>query len=145
MSSLPSPLDLLPQRPPFLFVDEITALEPGESGAGKWHLTGKETFFAGHFPDAPVVPGVLLIESLAQLTGCVLHDGRAVTGLLGLVRSARFYRTVTPGETVDMTVRIDTSTEDGAEAVCVAKVGDAVAAKVKLMISVVPSSAVWGS
>jgi 3-hydroxyacyl-[acyl-carrier-protein] dehydratase len=53
MSSFPLPADVLPHRPPFLFVDEITEVEPGVSAAGTWHLTGDEWFFAGHFPGRP--------------------------------------------------------------------------------------------
>jgi len=64
---LPKPIDVLPHRPPFLFVDEITALEVGKSARGVWHLTGDEWFFPGHFPGRPTLPGVLMAESVAQL------------------------------------------------------------------------------
>jgi len=57
VSSLPAPTDLLPHRPPFLFVDEIVALEPGRSATGRWRLAGDEWFFAGHFPGRPTLPG----------------------------------------------------------------------------------------
>ena len=50
--SFPAPADILPHRPPFLFVDEIVDLNPGVSAVGRWHLTGDEWFFAGHFPAA---------------------------------------------------------------------------------------------
>ena len=51
--TLPNPIDVLPHRDPFLFVDEITAITPGESASGLWRLTGDEAFFAGHFPVGP--------------------------------------------------------------------------------------------
>jgi len=61
----------LPHREPFLFISEIVRVDPQRSGAAIWRLTGNEDFFRGHFPGSPVVPGVLLGESLAQLAGLV--------------------------------------------------------------------------
>ena len=95
------PEDLLPHRPPFLFVDEILAIDPGVSARGVWRLTGEEWFFAGHFPGRPTLPGVLMCEAIAQVGAlAVLNDERFVgkLPLFGGLDSARFRRQVGPGD-----------------------------------------------
>lgn len=109
MSGFPRPESVLPHRPPFLFVDEVIALEPGVSGTGLWHLTGDEWFFPGHFPGRPTLPGVLMCEAIAQMGAiAVLADGK-FTGkipLFGGLDGARFRRQVGPGDTLELQVEL---------------------------------------
>ena len=109
MSSFPAPSSVLPHRPPFLFVDEITALEPGVSATGRWHLTGDEWFFAGHFPGRPTLPGVLMCEAIAQVGAfAVLTDAKFAgkLPLFGGLDRARFRRQVGPGDSLELVVEL---------------------------------------
>jgi len=77
--ALQSHLNLLPHGPSFRFLSRLLSLEPGTSGRALWDVSGDEPFFTGHFPGQPIVPGVLLAESLAQLCGVVAFAGTELT------------------------------------------------------------------
>ena len=102
----------LPHRYPFLLVDRVVGLTPGETITGFKNLTANEQFFNGHFPGNPVMPGVLIVEALAQLSGILvlkskqrtLADGEIF--FLGGIDNVRFRRPVVPGDRLDMTVRL---------------------------------------
>jgi 3-hydroxyacyl-[acyl-carrier-protein] dehydratase len=103
------PEDLVPHRAPFLLLDEITWLEPGVAARGLWRLTGEESFFSGHFPGRPTLPGVLMVESLAQLgAAAVLADARfrGRLPLFGGIDRARFRRQVVPGDELELEVNL---------------------------------------
>ena len=106
---LPDPTDLLPHREPFLFVDEILALEPGVSARARWTLRPDLPFFAGHFPGNPITPGVLMVEALAQtgaLAAMSLPENRGRLALFAGIEKVRFRRPVRPGETLDLETRM---------------------------------------
>jgi 3-hydroxyacyl-[acyl-carrier-protein] dehydratase len=95
------PTTWLPHRPPFLFVDEVLEVVPGQSARGRWSLDGDEWFFTGHFPGRPTLPGVLMCEAIAQIGAvAVLADDRFAgrLPLFGGLDGARFRRQVVPGD-----------------------------------------------
>ena len=109
MSDLPKPIDVIPHRAPFLFVDELVAVDPGVSATGRWTPTGEEFFFAGHFPGRPTLPGVLMCEAIAQVGAIALLLDPRFAGklpLFGGLDGARFRRQVVPGDTLELTVEL---------------------------------------
>lgn len=102
-------LDILPHRQPFLLVDTIEELEPGVKATGKKCVTYNEPFFAGHFPGEPVMPGVLMIEALAQVGAVAIlsmpeNKGKLV--FFGGIKEARFKGKVVPGDVLMMETEI---------------------------------------
>lgn len=136
----PHPTALIAHRPPFLFVDEILELSPGVSATTTWKLQGDEWFFAGHFPQRPTLPGVLMCESIAQ-TGAIaiLSDDRFAgkLPLFGGLDAARFRRQVLPGETLVVTAQITRMSARAGKGTGVAKVNDEIACECELLFVVV--------
>ncbi len=138
---LPRPIDLLPHRPPFLLLDEITELEPGKRVCGRWHLRGDEYFWAGHFPGFPTLPGVLMVESLAQVGACAAladpaHEGKIP--FFGGVDKVKFRRQVVPGETLDLEVTFSRMSGRGAKGQGRATVDGQLACQAELMVVLAP-------
>lgn len=138
--SFPHPTALIAHRPPFLFVDEILELSPGVSATTNWALRGDEWFFAGHFPQRPTLPGVLMCEAIAQ-TGAIaiLSDDRFAgkLPLFGGLDAARFRRQVLPGETLVISAQITRMSSRAGRGTGVAKVNDEVACECELLFVVV--------
>lgn len=104
-----TPSDLLPHRPPFLFVDEIIEIVPGHSARAIWRLSGDEWFFSGHFPGRPTLPGVLICESIAQVGALAVLADQRFAGrlpLFGGLDRARFRRQVSPGDELTLEVEM---------------------------------------
>ena len=97
--------EILPHRYPFLLVDRITHLEPGVRAVGRKCVSGNEAFFQGHFPQKPVMPGVLIIEAMAQVGAVILlceEEYKGRIALFGGIKNARFRRQVTPGDVLEL-------------------------------------------
>ena len=102
--------ELIPHRYPFLLVDRIIELEPGVRAVGIKNVTQNEPFFQGHFPDYPVMPGVLIIEAMAQVGAVGVMAGgehKEKLALFAGIDGVRFRRQVVPGDVLRMEVDID--------------------------------------
>ena len=134
------PRELLPHREPFLFVSEVVDIVAGERAHGRWTLTGDEPFFAGHFPGRPTLPGVLMVEALAQVGAlAVLADDRFAgrLPLFGGIDKARFRRQVVPGDTLDLEVALDQLGSTAGKGTGIARVGADVACQAGLFFVIV--------
>jgi 3-hydroxyacyl-[acyl-carrier-protein] dehydratase len=140
VTPLPDPKDILPHREPFLFIDEILELSPGESARARWTLDPSTPFLAGHFPGEPILPGVIIVEALAQtgaLAALSTPDGEGKLALFAGVDRCRFKRPVRPGDTLDMQTRVTRVRGPIGEAEAVARVGDQVACQAVLKFAIV--------
>ena len=101
---------ILPHRYPFLLVDRVVELEPGRHAVGIKQVTANEPQFTGHFPGRPIMPGVLMVEALAQTAGVAiltLDEYRGKMGLFAGIDECRFRRMVVPGDTLRMEITVE--------------------------------------
>ena len=103
--------NILPHREPFLMIDRIDELVPGESAKGVKAVSANEWFFQGHFADKKIMPGVLIIEAIAQTGGVALLTKDELKGklaFLGRIKNARFNEPVVPGDVLELDTVIET-------------------------------------
>ncbi len=101
---------ILPHRYPFLLVDRVVDLEPGKRAVALKQVTANEPHFTGHFPGRPIMPGVLMVEALAQAAGIAvmtLDEYRGKLGLFAGIDECRFKRMVVPGDTLRLEVTVE--------------------------------------
>ena len=100
---------IIPQRSPFLMVDRILELDPGKRAVGKKCVSYNEPYFEGHFPEEPVMPGVLILEALAQVGAVIclsIEENKGENALFGGINKARFRNKVIPGDVLTMEVEL---------------------------------------
>ncbi len=101
--------EVIPHRYPFLLIDQVIEMEEGKRVVAKKNVTINEPFFQGHFPDYPVMPGVLIVEALAQAGAVAMlqkEENKGKIGFLAGIDSCRFKRQVVPGDTLMLEVEI---------------------------------------
>lgn len=130
--------EIIPHRYPFLLIDRITELEEGQRAVGVKNVTANEPYFSGHFPDYPVMPGVLIVEALAQVGAvAVLHmeDNRGKLAFFAGIDKFRFRGQVKPGDTLTLEVEFTRLRGPVGKGRGTAKVGDTVVAEGELMFA----------
>ena len=102
-------MEIIPHRQPMLLIDTMEELEPGVRGIGKKCVSFNEPYFSGHFPQEPVMPGVLMIEALAQVGAVVMlscPEYKGKTAYFGAINNAKFRRKVVPGDVLMLEVEM---------------------------------------
>lgn len=131
---------IIPHRYPFLLVDKIIEIEVGKRAVGIKNVTINEPFFQGHFPGNPIMPGVLIVEAMAQV-GAVsmlaMDENKGKLGVFTGIDGLRFRRQVVPGDTLRMEVEMIAFKRGIGKAKAEAYVGDELAASGELMFAIV--------
>jgi 3-hydroxyacyl-[acyl-carrier-protein] dehydratase len=130
---------ILPHRDPFLLLDEVTELEPGRRVVARREVRADDWWFPGHFPERPVMPGVLIVEAMAQsgaVAVLVEEENRGRIAFFAGIDDCRFKRIVSPGDTLTLTCEIDALRGPIGRGKATAHVGDELAARGTLTFAV---------
>ncbi len=134
-----SALDALPHGPEFRFVDEIVELEGGKRALGRYTVRGDEAFLVGHFPGRPLMPGVILVEAIAQLGGVVAQSDPAIPAVEGLlltgIRGAKILGAAVPGEVLEISAMVEGRLGPMIQISGEVKVGERVLATAKVQLA----------
>ncbi len=105
------PTHILPHRYPFLFIDRITSCEPGKRAKGIKLVSNNEWFFLGHFPEQPIMPGVLIAEAIAQMGAFTIAkpDEPGKIGMVASMKELKWHRPVVPGDCLELTFEVISS------------------------------------
>lgn len=132
---------LLPHRYPFLLVDKITECTPGQGARGVKCVTANEPFFQGHFPHYKVMPGVLIIEALAQVGAVAIlsvPENKGKLALFGGIKNARFKQQVRPGDVLELECELTAQRGPVGFGTATAKVNGKTACKAELTFALTP-------
>ncbi|KFM95621.1 3-hydroxyacyl-[acyl-carrier-protein] dehydratase FabZ [Bacillus clarus] len=130
--------DILPHRYPFLLVDSITEIEEGKHAIGIKNVTANEQFFNGHFSESPVMPGVLILEALTQVSAIIMHKKEEHSEKLGLfagIDNCHFKKQVIPGDQLRLEVKITRVRASFAKAHAIATVNQEIACEADITIA----------
>ncbi len=140
-------LEHLPQRYPMLMIDRVSAFEAGKRLVALKNVSANEPYFEGHFPHRPIMPGVLILEAMAQAAGVLYFrsantrpDERSVYYYVG-IDSARFKKPVVPGDQLEIEVKLERMLRGIGKFSCVARVSGETAAEAVILLAIRPAEA----
>ncbi|MCK5556707.1 MAG: 3-hydroxyacyl-ACP dehydratase FabZ [Alphaproteobacteria bacterium] len=138
-------MEMIPHRYPFLMIDKLLEIVPNESAIGLKNVTINENFFQGHFPKFPVMPGALIIESMAQTSAALVVEtvGKELEGKLVYfmaIDAAKFRKPVTPGDTLHIYVKKEQNRRNVWKFRCEAKVNEIICAEAHITAMIMDGS-----